>query len=100
MPLFKDIKALTVYQLNNILCLVYKSIRKICPRAFLFLASTKPPHKYNLRHAGSLYEPKCKTKFGQFGIRYRAPHLWSKRVLNENNYLLKLETRFRYIKRN
>ena len=99
-PLFLDIRALSIYQLNifNILCLTYKSINKICPKAFYSLVKKKPPNKYQLRKEGLLFEPKCKTKFSQFGISYRAPHLWNALVANVKEDLSKIEnfTLFQY----
>jgi hypothetical protein len=85
--LFLDIKALTIFKLNlyNTLCLIYKSINKTCPPAFHNLATKKPPSKYNLRREGLLYEPLCKTKFSQFSINYRGPHLWNKLIIDRND---------------
>ena len=86
-PLFLELKALSIYKLNiyNILCLVYKSLQKSCPQSFFNLATKKPPTKYNLRNEGILFEPTCKTKFSQFSINYRAPHLWNKLILEKND---------------
>ena len=77
-PLFLDIKALNIYKLNlySMLCLVYKSFYKTCPKAFEKPATPKSAGKYTLRSEGVLFGPKCKTNFSQFSVDYREPHLW------------------------
>ena len=86
-PLFLDINALNIYKLNiyNILCLVYKCKNKTCPPVFHNIYTEKPPNKYCLRNNGILQEPRCKTKISQFGVNYRAPHLWNKLILEKKN---------------
>jgi hypothetical protein len=86
-PLFLDIKALSIFKLNiySILCLVYKSVNSLCPPVFNDLSTKKPPNKYSLRIENKLYEPMCKTKFSQFGIFYRGPHLWNKIIIEGND---------------
>jgi hypothetical protein len=83
-PLFLDIKALSIYKLNiyNILCLVFKSMNKLCPTSFYNLVKIKPPNKYNLRNERTLSVPFCKTKFNQFGINCRSPYLWNNIIRN------------------
>ena len=47
-PHFKEIGALNIYEINifNILCLVFKSKSKACPKAFENLFTLKPKNKY------------------------------------------------------
>ena len=69
----------------NILCLMFKCKMKTCPQTFYGLYSLKPPNKYNTRSEGILVEPLCRTKFEQFRILYRAPHLWNKLIWPKTN---------------
>ena len=83
MPLLKEMKALSVYQLNiyNNLCFMYRCKHNSCPSIFYGIFTIKPPNKYSLRDNRSLYEPFCRTNLNQFCITYRGPHLWNKIVL-------------------
>ena len=81
--LFKDIKALNVYEVNvyKILCFMFQC--KINPSLLIFkdFLTLKTKNKYTLRNDNLLYEPFCRAKFNQFCIAYRAPNLWNKIVL-------------------
>ena len=79
-PLLHEMKILSLYELNilNTLLFMFKCKLKICPRIFYSLYTLKPQNKYTTRSYGHLFEPLCKTKFEQFRITYRAPHLWNK----------------------
>ena len=88
-PLFKEIDALNIYEINifNILYLMFKCINKACPKAFENLFSLKPKNKYQLKRSCTLLEPFCKSKFSQLCINYRCPHLWNTIVLSQNTDL-------------
>ena len=80
-PLFEEMKILNIYQINilQILFLMFKCKIGISPKLFLELFKYKPPNKYTLRNQ-FLVEPKIKSKFEEFAIYYRGPHLWNKIV--------------------
>ena len=90
---FSENKILTLYKLNvrNVLCLVYKSSKMCCPSVFHSLYTKRPHNKYTLRNEGILFVPRCRTKFSQFTIKYRAPHLWNC-ILLENSNIAKSES--------
>ena len=52
-PLFKEIRALNIYEINifNILYLMFKCKNKACPKAFENLFTLKPKNKYQLKRS-------------------------------------------------
>ena len=88
-PLFKEIGALNIYEINifNILCLMLKYKNKACPKAFENLFTLKPKNKYQLERSCTLLELFCKSKFSRLCINYRGPHLWNTIVLSQNTDL-------------
>ena len=88
-PLFKEIGALNTYEIDifNILCLMFKCKSKACPKAFKNLYNLKPKNKYQLKRSCTLFEPFCKSKFGQLCINYRGPHLWNTIIHSQNTDL-------------
>ena len=79
-PLFRNIKALSVFQINifQTLCFTFRCKHKILPKIFHGIFTLKAPNKYTLRTADSLFEPPCRTKISQYWINYRGPHFWNK----------------------
>ena len=88
-PLFKEIGALNIYEINvfSILCLIFKCKNKACPKAFENLFSLKPKNKYQLKRNWVLLKHFRKSKFSQVCINYRGPHLWNTIVLRQNTDL-------------
>ena len=88
-PLFKEIGALNIYEINifNILCLMFTCKNKACPKAFENLFILKPQNKYQKERSCTLLESFCKSKFSHLCINYRAPHLWNTVVLSQNTGL-------------
>ena len=88
-PLFKEIGALNIYEINifNILCLMFKCKNKACPKAFENLFTLKPKNKYQLKRSCTLLEPFWKSKLSQLCINHRGPHLWNTIVLSHNTDL-------------
>ena len=88
-PLFKEIGALNVYEINifNILCFMFKCKNKACPKAFENVFTLKPKNKYQLKRSCTLLQPFCKSKFSQLSTNYRGPHLWNTIVLSQNTNL-------------
>ena len=76
-PLFKEILALDIYEIDifNILCLMFKCKNKACPKAFENLFTLKPKNQYQLRRNFTLLEPFCKSTFSQLCINCCGPHL-------------------------
>ena len=64
-PLFKQAKALTVYEINlfQILFLIYKCKNRTTPFVFHNLCTLKPPSKYSLRKSNLLSIPLERTIF-------------------------------------
>ena len=100
-PLFKEIGALNIYEINifNILCLMFKCKNKTCPKAFKNVFTLKPKNKYRLKRSCTLLEPFCKIKFSQLCITCRGPHLWNTIVLSQNTDLEKSIT-LKFLKKN
>ena len=75
-------KVLTLFKQNifNVLVFAFNCKLKESPRIFHNIFTLKPPNKYTTRAHDVLNEPFCKTKYEQFRITYRAPHLWNKIV--------------------
>ena len=91
-PLFKEISALNIYEVNifNIFCLMFKCKNKACPKAFENLFIFKPKNIYQLKSAKrsfTLFEPFSKSKFSQLCINYRGTHLWNIIALSQNTDL-------------
>ena len=57
-PLFKEIGALNIYEINifNILCLMFKWKNKACSKAFENVFTLKPKNKYQLKRSCTLLE--------------------------------------------
>ena len=74
-PLFLDIRALTIYQLNvlNILCLTYKCINKTSPKAFHNL--TKKSHQININFEKKVYFLNLNVKQNSVNLVYLIEHL-------------------------
>ena len=78
-PLFEELKVLTLYEINIFqnLCFMFKCKIGLSPRIFPHLYTEKQSGKYNTR-SKQLKEPKIKSKYEEFSISYRAPHIWNK----------------------
>ena len=85
-PLFKEIGALNIYEINifNNLCHMFTCKNEACPKVFENLFTLKPKNKYQLKRSFTLLEPFCKSKFSQLCINYRGPHLWNTKVLSQS----------------
>ena len=88
-PLFKEIGALNIYEINifNILCLMFKCKNKAFPKAFENLFTLKPKNKYQLKRSCTFLDPFCKSKFSQLCINYCRQHLWNTIVLSQSTDL-------------
>ena len=64
---------------------MFKCKEKIAPRVFHFLFTLKPQNKYTTRFTGIVVEPFNKTKFSEFAISSRGPHLWNKLIASNDN---------------
>ena len=100
-PLFTEINALNLYQLNlfQILNFMYKTCRKLVPDVFQTLFVEKI-NKYTLKSQGNYAKPFKKSKLTQFSISYRGPHVWNnlldkqtelKSIINQNTFKQKLK---------
>ena len=98
-PLFKEIGALNIYEINifNISCLMFKCKNKTSPKALENLFTFKPKNKYQLKRSCTLLEPFCKSKFSHLCINHRGPHLWNTIVLSQNTDL-EQSTTLKFIK--
>lgn len=78
-PLFEELKIQTLMEINiyQNLCFMFKCKIGLSPRIFHNLYTEKLSGKYNTR-SKQLKEPIIKTKYEEFCISYRAPHLWNK----------------------
>ena len=76
--------ALTVYQLNinNTLLFMHKVKNNDIPNIFKD-SFTINKNKYNTKFANTtFYKPFFKTKYNQYSITYRGPHLWNSLISN------------------
>jgi hypothetical protein len=82
-PIFTEMRLLNLFELNifKVLCFVYLWRNNLSPTAFNSIFKLKPNNKYDMRNINFLNEPFCHTKFNQFCIAYRGPHLWNNIVL-------------------
>ena len=78
-PLFEELKIQTLMEINiyQNLCFMFKCKIGQSPRIFHNLYTEKLSGKYNTR-SKQLKEPIIKTKYEEFCISYRAPHIWNK----------------------
>ena len=81
-PLLKRLNALNIYQLNinNSLLFMHKVRNNNIPN--IFKKSFKiTVNKYNTKSANkTFYKPLFRTKYNQFSMTYRGPHLWNSLV--------------------
>ena len=78
-PLLKEMNALNIYQLNinNTLLFMHKVKNNTTPNIFKqsFNINT---NKYNTKSTNTkFHKPLIKTKYNQYSIVYRGPHLWN-----------------------
>ena len=79
-PLFKHVKALTVYEINlfQILSLIFKCKNRNAPFVFHNLHTLKPSSKLSLRTGNLLSKSLKRTKFCQFSVHFCGLYLWEK----------------------
>ena len=75
---------LGLYEMNisQILCFMHKCKIGLIPSIFQNIFTLQPVNKYVTRSRPSLIKPLCKTKFEQFNITFRGPHLWNNLIVN------------------
>ena len=79
-PLFKELQALNIFQLNiyNVLIFMHKIKNKTAPKTFNYLFS-EISHKYSTRSSGiSFSTQKLKSKQTGYKISYRGTFLWNR----------------------
>ena len=78
-PLFDDIGAMNVYEINvcQILSFMFKCKNKLVPQIFHKLYNIKSYGNHNIRSFTKLVEPFCRNKFTEFSISFRGPKLWN-----------------------
>jgi len=78
-PLFEELNVLTLHEINIFqnLCFMFKCKIGLSPRIFQHLYTEKTSGKYNTR-SKQLKKPIIKSKYEEFSISYRAPHIWNK----------------------
>ena len=64
---------------------MFKCKEKIAPKVFHLLFTLTPENKYTTRSTGIIVEPFNKTKFSEFTISSRGPHLWNKLIASNGN---------------
>ena len=84
-PLMQKVKALNIYQLNIYQILLFmhkvknKNIHNVFKKSF-----NLTNNKYETKSSNLLfYKPFCRTKYTQFSISYRGPHIWNSLVPNK-----------------
>ena len=93
-PLFKQINAMTVYEMNIFqrLCFIYLCKNENTPSIFKHIYKRKPINKYTARSKNILFKPLCKKNFARFNLSYRGPHFWNKFTAQNNDLLEAITT--------
>ena len=84
-PLFHDIKAMNVYEINvfQILSFIFKCKNKETPQIFENIYNIKDFNNNSIRCYGKLVKPFCRMKLTEFSISFRGPKLWNEIVISK-----------------
>ena len=92
-PLMKDLNALNIFQMNILqnLIFMYKVKNNTIPSIFQNRFMLNNKHKYTTRSSAENYKKPIKnTKFSQFSISFRGPHLWNQITSDESKHATSL----------